>query len=831
MMHDLRFAFRALRKSPGFTGIAVLSLGLGIGANTAIFSLIHAVFQRTLAVDRPEELAVLTDPTSAGFAQDSSESGERSLLSWQEFDALRRSKQAFTGMFATQSAPRMVDTRIDQARLQVRQQLASGEFFEVLGIHPAVGRLFTPDDDRPTASPTAVISDSFWQRQFSRDPNAVGKTLRIGNGVFHIVGIAPPGFHGIVVGTAIDAWMPMSTEPLVFPGHDYLTPRDTLWLQVVGRLKPGMTRAKAQAAVNVGFQQVLKSWAASMPTEQERKGMLDQKIVLKPGQNGVSYVRGDFGDPLLLLMVMVGVVLLIACANIANLTLARATGRQRELGVRMALGAGRPALIRQMLTESLLVAGAGGVAGSLIAVWCAELVISLVSSDNSDIVLDGRQDLTVFLFAAAASLATVLLFGLVPAIRATRLDVNRMLAAGSRGALGSREHTRGGRLLVAAQIALSILLLFGATLLLRTLNHLAQQNLGFDREHMLMAFVDPLAGGYQGTAADDMMRRLADRLRAIRGVRGAALSTSGMFAGDSGDEISIDGVSGLKHGDMHSRWTLVGAGYFRTVGTPLIRGREITEADELRRQPVCVVNESFVRTFFKDADPIGKHITDEYPTTRETYEIVGVVADSREHDLRGQSPPRFFGNSAHPIGTARPTVVVIRASGDPARMTKTVTQAVSQFDPGLPVTAVRTVNEQIGRRLVAQSLMARLAAAFGTLALLMAAIGIYGVMSYAIGRRTSEIGLRMALGASRIGVMGMVLRETATILLAGVVIGLPCAVGAARLMRSTLAGVGPSDPVSIVVALAIIATAAFLAGFIPARRASRIDPMEALRCE
>jgi predicted permease len=830
-LHDLRFASRALRKSPGFTAIAVASLGLGIGANTAIFSLIHAVFQRTLPVDRPQDLAVLTDPTSSGLMEDSSESGERSLLSWKEFEALRQSNEVFSGMFAAESNPSLVDAQVDRARLKIHEQLASGEFFQVLGVQPEAGRFFTPEEERPdAATAVAVISHSFWQRQFASDGNAIGRTLLIGRGSFRIIGIAPPNFRGVVIGTEVDAWLPMAAEPNVFPGHDYLTPRDTLWLQAIGRLKPGVSRATAQAGVNVAFQQVLQSWEPSMPPEQDRKRLFDQKIVLKSGEYGVSFVRGDFGDPLIMLMAMVGVVLLIACANVANLSLARATGRQRELGVRMALGARRGALIRQMLTESVLVAIGGGIAGSLLAIWGGDLVISLANHDAS-VVLDGRQDPTVFLFTAAASLLTVVLFGLMPAVRATRLDVNRLLSAGMRGAIGARGQARGGRILVAVQIALSLLLLVGATLLVRTLNHLAKQDLGFDRDHMLQAFIDPLGAGYHGASQEAMTRRLAERMRAIPGVRGVAVSQNGLFAGDAGDHLDIEGVTGFKPDDMHSRWSLVAAGYFKAMGIPVVRGRELTEADEVRRAPLCLINESFARFYFKNTDPIGKHITDTYPTTITTYEIVGVVADAQEHELRQRHRPRFFGNFFFPIGETRRFVVVLRTDRDPALLVNAVTQTVNQFDPALPPPVVRTINQQIGRRLIAESLMARLAASFGVLALLMAAIGIYGVMSYAIGRRTSEIGLRMALGASQGGVMGMVLRETATLLLAGTVIGLPAAIFAARLMRTTLAGVGPADPVSIAAALGIIATATLLAGYIPARRASRIDPMDALRCE
>ena len=814
--------------------VAMLSLGLGIGANTAIFSLINAVMLRILPVSHPKELVLLTDPGSAGVSVETTEGGPRSLLSYTEFQELRAHNSVFSGMYAAQSALSERDVftahNTGEQATKAKIQLVSGEFFGVLGVKPIVGRAFTPEEDKaPGASPLAVLSYGFWQREFGGDAGVVGKTIRVGQAPFEIVGVAPQGFRGMLVGSESDLWIPITMQEQVLPGRNYLQPRDTLWLQVMGRLAPGISRAKAEAGINVAFQQILQGLASALPTEKERREMLDQQIQLRSGSTGASRLRDRFQDPLLLLMAMVGLVLLIACANVANLMLARATGRQREIGVRLALGAGRARLIRQLLTESVLVAALGGILGALLASWGTDLLVKLVAGGGYDVAVEVHRDVRIFLFTGAIALLTGILFGLLPALRATRVDLNRTLAASARGSIGGRASARTGRLLVVAQVALSLLLLTGATLLVRSLHNLAAQPLGFNRDHLLMVRVDPVTAGYRGANVGALYRRLRERLLAIPGMRGVTLSNAGLFGGDAGDPISLEGTGRRTPDELRSRWTLVGPAYFSTLGIPLLRGREIDAADAAHGSQVAVVNESFAKFFFADSDPIGKHVTDEYPTTRETYEIVGVAADAREHGPSETKRARFYANLFHPIGTVDGATFLLNGWGDPGNLISAVRRSIADVDRGLPLLNLRTVNEQIDRRLVTQRLMADLSAFFGGLALLMAAIGLYGVMSYSMSRRTGEIGIRMALGASQTGVLRMVLRETFRLVALGVAIGLPCALAAARLIANRLFGLTWADPSTLALAILTIFCVTLLAGYIPARRAARIDPMAALR--
>lgn len=829
ILGDVRYACRVLLKSPGFTAVAVLTLALAIGANTAIFSLINAVMLQFLPVEHPEQLVLLTDPTDNGVAVDTTEGGVRYRMSYPEFEELRSGNKVFSGMFAAQNEVNDLEVYLGDVPSRAHTQLVSGEFFGVLGVKALTGRVFTPEEDQPGANPVAVVSFDYWQRALGGESGVLGSTVRVGSGAFRIVGVAPPGFYGILVGSNADIWMPIMMQPLVLPNRDYLKPRDTLWLQIAGRLAPGVSFKTAEAGINVTFQQALRAYGAALPTEKERRSLLNQKIELRPGAHGASQLRGQFADPLVLLMAMVGLVLLIACANIANLMLARANGRQREIGVRLALGAPRGRLIRQLLTESLLVAALGGALGIVFAKVGTRLLLALVSTGVSDLGLEVPSDSRVLLFTGLISLLTAILFGLAPAIRATRLDIHRTLAANARGSIGGRGRVQTGRFLAVAQVALSLVLLMGAALFVRSLRNIVAENLGFDRDHLLLVPVDVVAAGYKGASVPALYESLRQALQTIPGVRGVTLSNTGLFRGDSGDHLLIEGSPIRDPEQLASSWTEVGPDYFKTLGIPVLLGREIDAADAARGAQVCVINESFAKHFYPNLVAIGKHITDTYPTTRETFEIVGVVADSKEHSPRERKEARFYANLMHPIGAVQTVTFLLNTEGDPAEIASAARQAIRHIDASLPVGSVRTVNDQLDRRLIMQRLIAQLAAFFSAVALFMAAIGLYGVMSYSISKRTGEIGIRMALGATARSVIGMVLGETLSIVAIGMLIGLPCALASGRLILSKLYGLTAADPASIATATLIIVIASALAGYLPARRASRIDPMVSLR--
>ena len=836
---DLRYAGRTLRQNPGFAFVAVFSLALGIGVNTAIFSLIDALLLKSLPVKDPSRLVLLSDPTSAGVSI-GTQTGIRNLFTYDEFRRMSERNQMFSGMFAAESDANRENVSISGGSLEeLRTRLVSGDYFSTLGVAPLIGRTFTAQDERaPGSDPYLVISYGYWKKRFGLNASVLGKTVQIRKTFFTVIGVAPPGFFGETVGDDPDAWLPMMMEPLVKPGRDWLhddpaKAERVMWLLVAGRLKPGVSAREAESSVNVLFQQVVHETSGSNLPPNRLREIADQKIKIRPGSKGASSLRDDFNQPLLVLMTVVAFVLLIACANVANLLLARSAARQREVGIRLAIGASRGRLIRQLLTESLLLASAGGAIGILFAFWAGNLLLRLVSSGPNPVPLDVHPDLRTLAFTAGVSMLTGVLFGLAPALRATRVDVSSTLKDNARNVVGGGGRVTIGKALVVSQVAVSLLLLIGAGLFVRTLENLQRVDLGYPRERLLLVRVDALGAGYPDAQREAVFRTLLERFRSVPGVRGVTFSENGLFSGtESGDRISVEGYKPKKEGDAHSRFDQIGPGYFSTIGIPMLLGREIGVQDAGNSPKVCVINETFSRQFFASQNPIGKHITDEFPDTRTTFQVVGVSKDDRDHRLRGDTPPRFYIPFMQGLGGIPPAAnFEIRTFAEPNSLMRAIRQQVEQVDRTLPILSARPLGELLDQRLTQERLLAQLCGFFAALALLLASIGLYGVLSYAVTRRTNELGIRMALGAQRGSLLGMVLRETLVMVGVGIAIGIPAAFALTRLVSSQLYGLQATDPLTTASAAAVLLAVATLAGYLPARRASRVDPLVALRYE
>ena len=837
-LHDLRFAGRTLARTPAVTTIAVLSLALGIGANTAIFSLIDTVLLKLLPVRDPQRLVLLSDPEANGVSV-GSHGGERNLFSYGEFKHIRDKQQVFDGMFVAQSEAERTRASVDDGPLEdVRERLVSGAYFSVLGVTPLIGRTFTEADDRAEhAAPYAVLSYSFWDRRFGRSADVLGKRITIGKALLSVVGVAPPGFFGETVGDPPDIWIPMMMQPDVMPGRNWLKDDETVvtrveWLQMMGRLKPGTTLAQAQANISLVFRQLLESYHVSGLSEEQRRNQLGQTIKARAGGKGASSLRGDFGQPLVVLMALVGFVLLIACANIANLLLARAAGRQKEIAVRIALGASRAQLGAQMIAESLLLAAAGGAVGLALAAAAAKLLVRLVSNGDR-IPVEAHTDLRALAFTGGLALVTGVLFGLVPALRAARFDVAPALKESARGVTGGSRVTLG-KVLVVAQIAVSLLLLIGAGLFVRTLRNLETVDIGYARENLMVLGIDSLSAGYKDQRALALYNRLQDDIRSIPGVRGATYSDNGIFSGSScGTQLFVEGYTPAKDARTGTRCEAIGPGYFSTLGVPMLRGRELTLADMTANSKVCVINQAMAKDFFDGRDPIGKHIKDLYPGSPSEYEIVGVARDFRTDSLRGNVIRHFYAPAANAIGGGVPSEVgfEVRTVAAPGSVFSAIRQRIQEADKAIDVGKPRTVEDLIDRRVLQQRIIAQLSSFFGGLAVVLAAIGLYGVLSYAVAQRTNEIGIRMAVGAGRSRVVWMILRETLAMLAVGTLVGGTAAVALSRLVESQMFGVKGSDPMTLAGAAALLAAIAAFASVFPAMRAAKVDPMIALRVE
>jgi putative ABC transport system permease protein len=840
LFKDLRYALRQFVRNPVFTAVAVVSLAIGIGANTAIFSILNTILLKSLPVRDPQELVILTNPNTSGVS-DGLDTGERGLLSYAEYTQLRERVTTLSGLCAAESELDRWQVHLsDGGQEDVRGRLVSEDYFSVLGVDPVIGRFFSLEDAKaPGQDPYAVISYDLWQRRFSGNTSVLGTPMRLLNTTYTIIGVTEPGFHGESVGEKPDVWLPMLMELQVMPGRDWLhedltkSIDKTMWLHAFGRLKPGVNQAKAQTEIDVLFRGIIENGYPATLAPETRKQVLDQHLRLHDARTGAFGGRDDFSQQLLMLLAASGVVLLIACINVANLLLARATARHKEVGVRLSIGASRLRLVRQFLTESLVLSALGGIAGIAVAWAASRALVLLLAGRRQSLMLSPGIDWRVLVFTAGVTFLTGLIFGLVPALRGTRVNMTDSLRDTGRGITGS-----GGRLnlakgLVIAQVALSLLLVIGAGLFLRTLWNLQAVNLGYPKEKLLMVTVDGATAGYKGTQLSSLWRELTDRLRALPGIQGATYSINGLFSGsESGDEIDVEGFTPQNDKDKSSRFDIVGPQYFSTVGIPLLLGREFGAQDTASSPKVCVINDAFAKKFFAGRSPIGRHVTEKFGDRRTAFEVVGIAKDARDHRLRGDIPPRFYiPGDQFMSGPSDWSTFEIRTAGDPEQILKAVRKTILGVNGDLPIDNARPLAENIDRANDQPRMIARLCTIFGLIALLLAATGLYGVLSYGVARRTNEIGIRMALGAGRGNVIGMILRETGIMIVIGVVAGVAAAVGAAKLVASRLYGLSTMDPITLAVATVILALVALLAGYIPAARAARVNPTAALRHE
>jgi predicted permease len=815
---DLRYAIRTLASQPGFAAVAVLSLALGIGANTAIFSVINNVLLNALPVRDPQSLVMLTNPASNGITV-GSKSGEREELTWSEFRQLQDLPNVFSSLMACQIEPEHVTIRAGTSEPEeTLVQLVSSGYFSTLGVPALLGRTLSTDDD--PAATHAVISYDYWQRRFGGRSDVLGTTMTIRAGVFSVVGVAPPAFFGETVGQRPDVWVPLTLQPVVLPGRRWLHENPggdkVMWLHVFGRLKPGVRLETAQSAANLRFQQGLAAFYGSA----ERAGR--QWLKVRSAATGASQIRGQIAEPLTMLLAASGLVLLIACANLGNLLLARTTARTREIAVRLALGASRGRLVRQFLTESMVLAMLGGLAGLAAASILRAGLLSLIPEV---IPVPVTPDVRVLAFAFVLTVVAGLVLGLLPVLRTMNLNATAGLKEQGRGLTASAAWLRAGRFVVVGQLALSLPLLIGAGLLFRTFENLREADLGYTKERVIQVRVDVQMGGYDDQRRLPLFQRLLDRVRATPGVSAASYSKSGVFLGSrSSGRVEVEGYTQKADGEVWSVWDHIGPDYLSTLGVPLLLGREITERDQSSGNWVCVINERFAKQYFAGRNPLGMHV--------DKYEIVGVARNSRSRNVREEIDPRFFVPAGQPTDSPpRFITFVARTAAEPSSVLAGVRRAILSEDPNLPITAASALTELVDKQMAQDRLLARLSTAFGIVALLLAAIGLYGVLSYGVARRTSEIGIRKALGAQHTAVMAMMLRETGLLLLAGLVAGTFLAAAVTRVIATRLYGLAPTDPVTIGVAVVMLAGVALLAAWVPAHRASRVDPLVALRCE
>ena len=860
---DLRYGARMLLKARGFTAIAVLSLALGIGANTALFSVVDVMLIKKLPVKEPERLVLFRSAAVPEFSPGSytgnsktdPATGLRNMTSfpYQSFQRMREQESVLSDIFAfgVVSLNVSADGRADVAN----GQAVSGNYFTGLGVQPLLGRVLIDDDDRPAASAAAVLSYRYWNQRFGADPVIIGKQINLNNIAFTIVGVTPPGFEGTMqAGSTQDVTIPIAWEPQVYVERERSNMSGGVWwLRLMGRLKPGATAEQARAQLEGAFHQSVVEHRTARQTQAQAAGgtavrELDPqqypRLYLDPGAQGEMNSRRYYAPSLYMLLGVVGLVLLIACANVANLLLSRAAGRQKEIGIRLALGASRWRLIRQLLTESVLMALLGGVLGIIFALWIKDGLLAVDDWGGRGMRgLEPQLDLRVLGFTILLSVMTGIIFGLAPAWRSTRVDLTPALNDSARSST-SASRSLLSRGLVVLQVALSLLLLVGAGLFLRTLLNLQRVDTGFNTRNLLLFGIQPGLIGYKDEKLSQLYQQLSERLEAVPGVQAVTFSRTALLAqSTSGSSVFLrDALS--EPPDAAGRRKPSGEGYIHQVrenfleamGIPLLAGRTLLAEDDARGPRVVVVNQTFANTFFPDENPVGKRFTFD-PSKPDQVEIIGLAGDAKYARQRDEIPPTIYSSWRQQLRSMSGSTFEVRTAGDPGATVAAVRQAVAEIDPNLPLTNVKTQIEQAEETLRMERLFARLLTFFGLLAQQLAAIGLFGVMAYAVSQRTREIGIRMALGANRADVLRMVLRQGMTLAVIGVALGLASAyvltkyLGSLLDLKSKLYGVEASDPLTYGVIAAGLTLVALVACYIPARRATRVDPMVALRYE
>ena len=827
-LRNLRYGVRVLRKSPGFTVVAVLSLALGIGANTAIFQLLNAVRLRALPVTEPQALAEIQITDMTGARGNFERYG--SPLTNPIWERIRDRQRALSGVFAWGADD--FDTSLAGETHSVRGLWVSGDFFEVLGVRPILGRVFArADDQRGCGLPGTVISYEFWQRQFGGEPSAVGRKLALNGHPVEVIGITPASFFGLEVGRTFDVALPICSDAAMRAKQSRLDAGTTWWLSVMGRIGPGSTLHQVSSYLNSLSPALFQSTLPPGYPPVSVKNYLGFKLQAISAANGVSFLRERYSDPLWLLLAISGVVLLITCANLANLMLARASARERDIALRLAIGASRGHVIQQLMTESLLIAAAGAGLGLLLALELSRVLVALLTTSDTSIFMDLRPDWRVFTFTAALAVLTCLLFGMTPALRATRRASAEMLKAGSRGMTASREGFGLRRALMAFQVALSLVLLTGALLFVRTLHNLTTISPGFKTDGVLIAQASFGHLNLPRERIAPFRHDLIERLAGIPGVAAAAGTIIVPLSGYSSSNVMwIDGTTRDRGNDVLR--ASVGDGYFKTLAIPLLAGRNFDEHDSASSPKVAIVNEAFARKLLNGSNPVGRRFRIEAtPFDPETsYEIVGLVNNTKYHTLREDFQPiAFFPMSQDPRPGPQ-AQVLIRSSAPMDRTVAAVKNVLREIDPAIKFDFAIFGN-QIRDSLLSERLMATLSSAFGILAGLLAAVGLYGVITYMIVQRQHEIGIRMALGAGRGNILAMILRESGKLLAVGLITGAVLTLALARTAKSLLYGLEPNDAVTLLTAVVDLAIVALAASYLPARRAAALDPLDTLRSE